>query len=215
MIKHEKITRKSKGNLSCVPVFDFGGVLFDWNPRYLFRKFFDGDAESLERFLVEIDFWSWDAGMDRGRPFAEAVGEWSVKFPRYADLIRAFDTRWEETVGGPIPGTEDLLIRLHRAGYPLYGLSNWSAEKFLVLRRKYSHLEVFKKILLSGEVGITKPDLRIFDLFLSRTGLEKESLLFIDDSEDNITAAFRMGWKAIRFFSAEQIEGELAERGLL
>jgi 2-haloacid dehalogenase len=129
MIENEKKSTDAPPGLPCIPIFDFGGVLFDWNPRYILR-FFNGDAGGMERFLVEIDFWNWDAGMDRGRPFAEGVAEWTAKFPRYADLIRGFDVRWEETVGGPIPGTAEILLRLHHGGHSLFGLSNGSAEKF-------------------------------------------------------------------------------------
>jgi 2-haloacid dehalogenase len=130
MAQSERFLTDPNGGASCVPVFDFGGVPSDWNPRYLFRKYFDGDSEEMERFLAEIDFWNRDAGMDRGRPFAEAVAEWSAKFPRYADLIRAFGLRREETVGGPNPGTKEILLRPHRRGHPRCGLSHGSAEKF-------------------------------------------------------------------------------------
>jgi len=41
-------------------IFDFGGVLIDWNPRYLYRKFFDGDDASMERFLTEVGFTEWN-----------------------------------------------------------------------------------------------------------------------------------------------------------
>ncbi len=198
-----------------VLVFDFGGVLFDWNPRHLFRKFFDGDDKGMERFLEEIDFFNWDAGMDRGRSFADAVDEWCGKHPRHAGLIRAFDSRWEETVGGPIPGTEDLLARLDKSGYALYGLSNWSAEKFALLREKYPHIGIFRKIVLSGEVGITKPDPRIFNLFLEQTGLQADKLLFIDDSQANIAAARSLGWDAVPFASTRELERELAGRNIL
>ena len=196
-------------------VFDFGGVLFDWNPRHLFRQFFGGDGEGMERFLAEIDFFAWDAGMDCGRPFGDAVEEWSAKFPQHAGLIRAFDSRWAETVGGPIPGTQDLLLRLNNAGIPLYGLSNWSAEKFLILRGKYPYISVFRKILLSGEVGMCKPDPRIFRIFLEQTGLRKETLLFIDDSPANIAAARSLGWNALLFASAKALEQELTARNFL
>ncbi|MBN2084486.1 MAG: HAD family phosphatase [Anaerolineales bacterium] len=198
-----------------IPVFDFGGVLFDWDPRHLFRHFFDGDTEAMERFLAEIDFFGWNAAMDQGQPFAEAVRERCARFPHYAEWIRAFDTRWEETVRGPIPGMADLLSRLRQAAIPQYGLSNTSAEKYRVLRQKYPFLRLLAGVLISGEAGICKPDPRIFELFLERTGLQKETLLFIDDSPANITAAQTLGWSAVRFTSAQELEKELIGRKFL
>jgi 2-haloacid dehalogenase len=74
-------------------IFDFGGVLLDWNARYLYEKLFDNSAE-LDRFLAEIDFHIWNMELDRGsRTFAETVAKLSRQFPQYADLIRAFDER--------------------------------------------------------------------------------------------------------------------------
>jgi 2-haloacid dehalogenase len=200
---------------SCALVFDMGGVVIDWDPRYLFQNFFPGDAEGLERFLVEIDFWNWNAQMDRGRTFAEGVVDWSKKFPRYASMIQAFDIRWEETASGPIRGMPDLLRRLRGAGHSLYGLSNSSAEKFPLLKKKYTFLGDFSKIVLSGDLGVNKPDPRIYEGFLEQTGRKPEDLLLIDDTEVNLSAARGLGWKAIFFSSAEQLELELAERGLL
>jgi 2-haloacid dehalogenase len=104
-----------------VPVFDFGGVLFDWNPRYLFRRYFDGGDKALERFMAEFDFNFWNAALDRGQSFADAVCAHCLRFPQYAEPIRAFDSRWEETAHGPMPGTGNLLRRLHNAGFPLHG----------------------------------------------------------------------------------------------
>jgi hypothetical protein len=70
-------------------VFDIGGVLVDWNPRYLYRAFFDGDPRSMEDFFHAVDFWKWNEELDRGRPFSEAVAELSARFPQYARLIRS------------------------------------------------------------------------------------------------------------------------------
>ena len=201
--------------ISRVPVFDIGGVVIDWNPRHLFRKFFDGDPEALERFLTEVDFWNWNAELDRGRLFAEGVAERSARFPRYADLLHAFDARWEETAGGPIPGMPDFLRRLHGAGYPLFGITNSSAEKFPLLRGKFPFLHLFSRILLSGEAGVNKPDPRIFQLFLDRTGRKKEEILFTDDTGANVASARRLGWDAVRFYSAEQLDKAFSTRGLL
>jgi 2-haloacid dehalogenase len=83
-------------------IFDMGGVLMDWNPRYLYRKLFDGDSHSMERFLTEIGFTEWNLQQDKGRSFAVAVAELCARFPAYADLIKAYDQRWEESIAGPI-----------------------------------------------------------------------------------------------------------------
>jgi 2-haloacid dehalogenase len=103
-------------------IFDFGGVLMDWNAHYLYDKLLD-DPASTERFFDEIDFHNWNLEMDRGRPFAESVEELSRQFPQYAGLIKAFDERWEETLGGPIQATVEILQALKEHNYALYGLS--------------------------------------------------------------------------------------------
>ncbi|MFN2298235.1 MAG: HAD family hydrolase [Anaerolineales bacterium] len=198
-----------------VPVFDIGGVVIDWNPRHLFRKFFPGDPESMERFLREVNFRDWNAGMDLGRPFADGVADASARLPRYADLLRTFDERWEETAAGPIPGMPELLGRLHERGNILYGISNSSCEKFPILRKNFAFLRLFSDILLSGEVGVNKPDPRIFLMFLKRTGLSREEVLFIDDTAANVEAARRLGWDAVIFTSVRNLESVFSARGLL
>jgi 2-haloacid dehalogenase len=97
-------------------VFDLGGVLVDWNPRYLYRKLIEDEA-AVERFLAEVCTPEWNLKQDAGRPFAEAVEELIVQYPDQHELIRAYHLRWEETVGGPIAGTVEILAELKRAGY--------------------------------------------------------------------------------------------------
>lgn len=196
-------------------VFDFGGVLLDWNPRYLYRKLFDDDHEAVERFLNEIGFSEWNLKQDEGRPFAAAVAELSERFPQHADLIRAYDERWEESMGGEIQPTVEILYALKRAGHALYGLSNWSAETFRRIRHKYAFLEVFDAIVLSGEAKVAKPDPRIYALLLDKINRPAEECLFIDDSEANVSAARRLGFRTIRFESPEQLGSELRRLGLL
>lgn len=194
-------------------VFDFGGVLVDWNPRYLYRQFFD-DEIAMENFFDEIGFAEWNSEQDKGRPFAQAVSEHSAKFPQHAEMIRAYDERWTESVGGEISETVDILRALKRAGYPLYGLSNWSAEKFALVRAEYKFFDLFDAIVLSGEAKIAKPDTRIFELLLKKIGCPAEDCLFIDDSETNIAAARALNFQTIRFESAEELARELRARGI-
>jgi len=196
-------------------VFDFGGVLLDWNPRYLYRKLFDDDHEAVERFLNEIGFSEWNLKQDEGRPFAAAVTELSERFPHHADLIRAYDERWEESMGGEIQPSVEILHALKRAGHTLYGLSNWSAETFRRIRHKHAFMALFEAIVISGEVKLIKPDPRIYALLLDKVNRPAEECLFIDDSETNVTVAGRLGFQTIRFESPEQLSKELRRLGIL
>ncbi len=196
-------------------VFDFGGVLIDWNPRYLYQKLFTDDAEAMERFLDEIGFIEWNLEQDRGRPFAVAVKELSERFPHHADFIRAYDERWEESIGGAIEQTVALLGALKQAGYSLYGLSNWAAETFRRIRHCFPFMDWFDDIVLSGDVQIIKPDRRIYAVLLERIGRPAAECLFIDDSEANIAVAEELGFETILFKSPEQLKDELTARGLL
>ncbi|HTI87275.1 MAG TPA: HAD family phosphatase [Alphaproteobacteria bacterium] len=196
-------------------VFDFGGVLIDWNPRYLYRKLFPGDEPGMERFLAEIGFAEWNRQQDAGRALALAVAELGKQFPAYAHLIRAYHERWEESIAGPLQDTADLLLPLKQAGFELHGLSNWSSETFAAVRPKYSFFQLFDTILLSGDVRVVKPDPRIFQLLLERIGRSAGECLFIDDLEQNISAARALGFETILFESAERLRKALQQRGLL
>lgn len=194
-------------------VFDLGGVLIDWDPRHLYRKLFD-DAAAMEHFLAEICSPDWNRGFDAGRPFAEGVAELSARHPDRAELIAAFHTRWGEMVAGPIAGTVAHLEALARAGVPLFALTNWSAETFPIARGRFAFLRHFGDIVVSGEVGLVKPDARIYALLLERIGRPPDACLFIDDSAANVEAARVIGLDAVRFEDAARLGAELARRGL-
>ncbi len=195
-------------------IFDFGGVLLDWNPRHLYRKIFVDDPEAMERFFVDVQFNEWNLGQDAGRPFSVAVDEWCRRYPDYCEQIRAYDTRWEESVAGEIGATVDILRALKRAGYALYGFSNWSAEKFYMVRHKYKFMGWFDSIVLSGEEKLNKPDPRIYARLLERVGRPPAECLLIDDSPKNVEVARKLGLQAIQYRSPEQLVNELSSLGV-
>ena len=203
-----KYMAATKNHLPAI-IFDFGGVLLEWDPRRLYRKFFNGDDEAMESFLAEIDFHEWNMKQDAGRPFAEAVSELSAQFPQYADLIQAYDERWEESLVGPIEGSIEILEALKDAGYLLYGLSNWSDEKYQLVRHKYSFFDWFKDIVISGAVQLVKPDPLIYTLALKRFGRPAQECLLIDDTVQNIATAHELGFQTILFHSPEQLRNAL------
>ena len=194
--------------------FDLGGVLIDWNPRYLYQKLFDDDAE-MERFLAEVTTQEWNAAQDAGRPWSEAVEVLTAKFPDHRDLIDAYHTRWPEMLGEAIHGTVAILDQLRARGVRLYALSNWSAETFPVALERYPFLGWFDGIVISGEVGAAKPDVRIFQELIDRHEIEPSETVFVDDNEPNVTAAAAMGFIALRFHDAERLREDLEGLGLL
>ena len=196
-------------------VFDLGGVLINWNPRYLYRRLFRGDTDAMERFLAEVCSPEWNARQDAGRPWADAITELVERHPGERDLIVAYDERWEEMLGGPIDGSVEVLADLRATGVPVYALSNWSAGKFAVARARYPFLGWFRDVVISGEVGMVKPDPAIFRLLLERHGLRPASTAYIDDTETNVQVARSLGMIGIRFESPGQLRAELAALGLL
>jgi 2-haloacid dehalogenase len=196
-------------------VFDLGGVLIDWDPRYLYRQLFDGDEDGMERFLAEVCTPSWNAEQDAGRPWAEAVELLVREHPEERDRIEAYHLRWEQTLGGAIEETVDVLRELREEPVRLFALSNWSAETFPIARRRYPFLGWFDGIVISGEVGICKPDERVFRHLITTYGLEPRSTVFVDDSEVNVDAARALGMTAIQFTSGSQLRDELRRLGVL
>lgn len=194
-------------------LFDLGGVLIDWNPRHLYRKLFDDEAE-MERFLAEVCSPAWNLEQDRGRPWAQAIAELSARHPEKAELIAAYRGRWPEMLNGAIAGTVGLLERLGDAGVPLFALTNWSAETWPYAERLYPFLERFRGIVVSGRIGMVKPEPAIYRHALVRFGLAPERTLFIDDSARNVEGARAVGLVAVRYTGPEALARDLARLGL-
>ena len=194
---------KAPGEIALV--FDFGNVLLNWDPLLLYGKFFDGDLERAKKFLDEIGFHAWNLQLDAGRPFAQAVDELCAQFPQYCELIRAYDERWVKSLGGSIQPVVEIVNKLHEHGHHLYALSNWSAEKFYLVRHLFPFMSVFKEIVLSGEVGLLKPDRRIFEILLQRIGRPTGECLFIDDAPANVQAAQALGMQTVHYVGAVEL----------
>jgi 2-haloacid dehalogenase len=194
-----------------IVVFDLGGVLLQWNPRFLYRKLFPGDEQAMENFLATVCTQQWDAG----RPFAAAIGELVAKHADKAHLIEAFRTRFDEMIPAAIDGTVEILLELSRAGVPLYALTNFSAETFPAQRDRFAFLSAFDGIVVSGEEGVIKPDPRIFRILLERYAVVPAHAVFVDDNAANAAAATALGMHGIHFRSPRQLRDELAALSLL
>jgi 2-haloacid dehalogenase len=207
------ITEPTNGRYAVV--FDFGGVLVDWDPFYLYASYFDGNRAAMQQFLQEIGFAEWNRQQDGGRSFAQGVEELCAHFPQYCHLIRAYDLEWAESISGPIEPVVAILRELDRRGVDLYAISNWSAEKYELIRPRYDFFKLFREVVISGQVRMLKPDREIFEYLLAKIGRPAYECILIDDMAENIATARRLGFQTIHYQRPAQLQAELAAFDLL
>lgn len=195
-------------------VFDIGGVLLDWNPRYLYRDLFD-DEDAMERFLADVCTMEWHAAHDLGVSYEQSCAALASRHPEHADLIWAWARRGEEMIGGPIEDAVEILRELLARGVPCYALTNMEAETYPVRCDRYAFLRWFRGTVVSSQEGVAKPDPEIFRRLLQRFALTAETTLLIDDAQRNVDAARELGMRAIRFESPAQVRRELEQAALL
>ncbi len=195
-------------------VFDLGGVLIDWNPRYLYQKVFESRSE-MEYFLSEVCHSRWNETLDAGRPFQEACDELAIRFPTYQKEIHAYRSRWSEMLGGPIKGSVSILQLLASQNYRLFSITNWSAETFPIAWQSFSFLSLFEDIVVSGVEKIIKPSPELYRVLLKRTAISAQECVFIDDNYVNVEGARDVGMQALHFLSPEQLREDLKKMNII
>lgn len=185
-------------------IFDFGGVLIDWNPVYLYQKVFKTEEE-VKYFLENICRYDWNLLQDEGRSLAEGTLLLQKKFPEYTHEIALYYGRWEEMLGGTFVENTKLIKPL-KERYKVYGLTNWSAETLPLAMNRYDFFHDLDGIVVSGEEKIVKPDRRLYEILLERYDLRAEESLFIDDNAANIETARVLGFHVVHFTGDMNLE---------
>lgn len=196
-------------------IFDFGGVLMDWNPRYFFKTYFNDD-EKMEYFLENIAQDEWNIEQDRGRTLAEGTEIQVKKFPEWEKEIRAYYDNWTVMLKSDIPQNVEILRKLAHTDYHLFGLTNWSEETFPYALENYDFFQLFDgKIVVSGTEKLIKPDPKIWHILLERYQLQAEESVFIDDNPKNIETARLLGFHTIKINPDTDLKQELVGLGIL
>ena len=195
-------------------VFDLGGVLIDWNPHYLYKKIFD-DEEEMAWFLENICTSEWNLKLDKGYPFEKAVTELKNKYPEYEEPIIAYHKRWQEMLGDEIHDCVAIMDELQKKEYPVYGLTNWSAETFPIAQKRYNFLKNFDGIVVSGNEKLVKPDIGLYQVLINRYHIKPEESLFIDDKKENVESARQLGFFGITFTSSDVLRRQLKSFNIL
>lgn len=201
-------------------VFDFGGVLFRWQPHEFMARLLPHHAPDDEtaRAVVLLFFegFGGDWGeFDRGTLARELLAARIAQRTGFtlAEVDAVIDAVPHELQ--PIEATVALLQRLHERGHALYFLSNMPAPYADHLEATHAFIGLFRAGVFSSRVKMIKPEPAIFAHSIRSFGIDPADTLFIDDVLHNADAARAAGWQALHFSDAAQCEAELARRGLL
>ena len=199
-------------------VFDFGGVLFQWQPPRLIQRELPHLAtdEATAKALAEKFFQNYSgdwADFDRGTVTPPDLVQRIARRTGLAaaDVQRVVDGVPRELQ--PVPETLGLLRRLRDAGRGLYFLSNMPGPYATHLEQTHACVGWFRDGVFSARVAFIKPEAAIYQLAAVRFGHAPEDLVFMDDHLPNVLAARQQGWNALHFSSAAAAEAELSQNG--
>lgn len=194
-------------------IFDFGGVLIDWNPVYLYKDVFDSE-EKMNYFLENICNSEWNLQQDEGRSLEEGTRILQEKYPEYKNEIEMYYGRWTEMLKGVIEDNVKLIKPL-KEKYKVYGLTNWSTETIVHAMARYDFFNELEGFVVSGVEKIVKPYPEIYRLLLDRYKINAEESLFIDDNLANIQTAEKLNFKVVHYTDDLNLEEWLKKNGIL
>ncbi len=191
-------------------IFDIGGVLADFRIKeFLSEKGFD--AAMIKRILrasVMNPYWG---KFERGEVTEEeTLRAFVAADPEIAEQLNAAFTSLHGMLT-PRDFAIPLITGLKKAGHRVYYLSNYSKKAYDECGESLSFMPCMDGGIVSFKVGMTKPDPRIFRLFLDQCALSPESCVFIDDTAENVKAARELGFTGVVFTSYEALLTELKE----
>lgn len=211
-----------------VIVWDFCGVLISWNPYDLFSQLIEDD-EKAQWWTDNVYSYDWDNMWEVGVPFSDIRKTWiskieqempnvKVEYPKYKELIDAYCELAQEVYSEQY--VDNVMIRdgLAKNGFIIGGLTNMSDENYSKVSQNFGGAmaeDKFDFIILSSEVGVRKPDEKIFNNLIGRVrdeyGFDKSQILFIDDSEKNTKAAQALGMQALCYQEGADLREPLLE----
>lgn len=195
-------------------IFDLGTVLIEWDAPLAFADVFT-TRDAAEGWMRQIDFAGWNRLQDGGRTFAEGLAAARAQHGALADPLDGYLAAFPLTIEKPVPGSWEIVEALVARDVPLFAITNWAAETWPAALERYPRLgQVFRDIVVSGQVAQLKPQPGIYRLLMDRNALRPEDCIFVDDSPANVEGARALGIDAIHFTSAEMLGDELAKRGI-
>ncbi|MBE1202964.1 HAD family hydrolase [Aminobacter carboxidus] len=194
-------------------VYDIGKVLIHYDPDIPFSRIIPDPVER-RWFFDNVCTSEWNIEQDRGRTWEEAEALLIADFPAHENSIRAFRQNWHDMVPHAYDDSVALMEGLVEAGHDVTMLTNWASDTFREARERFPFLEKPRGVTVSGDIGLIKPDRRIYDHHVAAFGIDPKASLFIDDSQKNVDGAIAAGWHAVLFTNAKTLEADLERLGI-
>jgi 2-haloacid dehalogenase len=194
-------------------VFDIGKVLIHYDPNIPFSRIIP-DATERQWFFDNVCTHDWNLEQDRGRTWADAEALLIETHPTHETNIRAFRKHWHEMVSHAYDDSVAIMEGLIAEGRDVTMLTNFASDTFREAQVRFPFLTKPRGVTVSGDIGLIKPDIAIYEAHTESFGLNPGSTVFIDDSAPNVEGAKKAGWDAVLFTGAEQLRADLAERGV-
>lgn len=192
-------------------VFDFGGVLTTEPNREAVVNFLctslNLSAQEFERVNQQKRQMVKEGKTDQ-EFWLQYAKERKIALPK--NWIQDFNKVMKNAIGINSK-MYDLVYQLKQRGISVALLSNID-DRLAKLIRSFGLYEPFDPCLLSCEIGLEKPDPKIYEMLLQEMGLPAKEIVFIDDKLENIEAAKQVGFDAVLFISQDQLQGELENR---
>ena len=173
-------------------IFDLGKVIVKFKVENLFKKFFKTDRD-IKYFLNNICTWDWHIQQDTKYDTSKAADSLIKKYPNYKIPIEAFYGRFLEMIDGIYEENLKIALNLKKKGKKIYILSNFPGDQFDNFMKQNKFLNEFDDMIISGKVGLKKPDKKIYELAIRKFDCNPNKTLFIDDRPENTKAAQNFG----------------------
>ena len=191
-------------------IFDVGEVLFGYRWLEMLMDYGMTREEATEAGNTMFDDELWNV-LDRGTmEMQQVIMEYKQKYPKYRDAIQYFLTHGE-LMKVPRPEVWRQVHALKEKGYKIYLLSNYSEYLFQAHTRDATFLKDLDGAVVSYEVHMLKPEEGIYRYLLEKYNLKPEESVFLDDRQENIEGAERVGIKGIRIISEQQLLEEMKQ----
>ncbi len=191
-------------------IFDLGKVIVKFDPRNLYNKIFD-TPEDIDFFFKNICPWEWHIQQDLVYDTKPATLKKIEEHQNYKYAIESFYGRFQEMIVGIYEENLKIAFDLKQKGIPIFILSNFPGDQFDIYASKNKFVNEFDDMIISGKVGLKKPDAKIYELAIKKFICDPKKTLFIDDRPENTESAKKTGFQTITLDKPNKLKEYLKE----